>query len=397
MDKPSWKDFGFATRAVRAGTERSDFGEHSEALYLTSSYVFDDAEQAARRFQNQESGPVYSRFTNPSVQMFEERLAALENAEECVATCTGMAAILSVCLGLLKAGDEIVTTGSLFGATIQLFDNFIAKFGVGVRYVPLTDPQAWKEAITPQTRLFYLETPSNPLLEIADLQAIGQIAREAGVITVVDNCFCTPALQQPLRYPIDLVLHSATKYIDGQGRVLGGAVAGLGTHIEKIRQVVRTCGPTLSPFNAWVLHKSLETLQVRMRAHSESALALAQWLQSHPSVARVIYPGLESHPQHALAMQQQSAGGAIVSFELKGSDADALRQKAFALVNATEVFSRTGNLGDTRSIMTHPASTTHGRISEEARARAGITQGLIRLAVGLEDIQDLQRDLARGL
>ncbi len=388
---------GFGTRAVRAGTARSQFGEHSEAMYLTSSFVFEDAEQAARRFQNQEPGPVYSRFTNPSVQMFEERLASLEGAEDCVATATGMSAILSVCLGLLKAGDEIVTTGSLFGATIQLFDNFIKKFGVGVRYVSLTDPSAWKAAITPQTRLFYLETPSNPLTEIADLEAIGKIAREAGVITVVDNCFCTPALQQPLRYPIDLVLHSATKYIDGQGRVLGGAVAGPSKLVHEVRQVVRTCGPSLSPFNAWVLHKSLETLQIRMRAHSENALALATWLSTQPAVGRVLYPGLSSHPQHALAMRQQSAGGAIVSFELKGDSAQAMQQKAFGLVNAVKVFSRTGNLGDTRSIITHPGSTTHGRISEEARQRAGITQGLIRLAVGLEDVADLQRDLAQGL
>ena len=388
---------GFATRAVRAGTERSQFGEHSEAMYLTSSFVFDDAEQAARRFQNQEPGPVYSRFTNPSVQMFEERLASLEGAEDCVATATGMSAILAVCLCLLKAGDEIVTTGSLFGATIQLFDNFIKKFGVGVRYVSLTDPSAWKAAITPQTRLFYLETPSNPLTEIAYLEAIGTIAREAGVITVVDNCLCTPALQEPLRYPIDLVLHSATKYIDGQGRVLGGAVAGPTHLVHEVRQVVRTCGPSLSPFNAWVLHKSLETLQIRMRAHSESALVLARWLSSQPAVALVLYPGLASHPQHDLAMRQQSAGGAIISFELKGDSPEIMKQRAFALVNAVKVFSRTGNLGDTRSIITHPGSTTHGRISEEARQRAGISQGLIRLAVGLEDVADLQRDLEEGL
>lgn len=388
---------GFSTRAVRVGTERSQAGEHSEALYLTSSFVFDDAEQAARRFQNQEAGPVYSRFTNPSVQMFEERLASLELAEDCVATASGMSAILSVCLGLLKAGDEIVTSNSLFGATIQLLDNFMSKFGVGVRYVSLTEPDAWRAAITPKTRLFYLETPSNPLLEIADLQAIGQIAREAGVISVVDNCFCTPALQQPLRYPVDLVLHSATKYIDGQGRVLGGAVAGPKALVDSVRQVVRTCGPSMSPFNAWVLHKSLETLKVRMRAHSESALALAQWLETQPGVARVIYPGLPSHGQHLLALAQQSSGGAIVSFEIAGSTPEAMRDRAYRLINAVEIFSRTGNLGDTRSIITHPASTTHGRISEEARQRAGISQGLVRLAVGLEDLGDLERDLHQGL
>jgi O-succinylhomoserine sulfhydrylase len=387
-------DWGFETRAIRAGTERSAFGEHSEALFLSSSFVFEDAAEAARRFQNIEPGMVYSRFTNPSVQMFEARLAALEEAEDCVATASGMSAILALCLGHLKAGDEIVTTGSLFGATLQLFDNFMAKFGVGIRYVSLTDPQAWKDAISPKTRLFYLETPSNPLTEIADLQAIGEIARKAGILSVVDNCFCTPALQQPLRFPVDLVLHSATKYIDGQGRVLGGAIAGPRALVDPVRQVVRTCGPSLSPFNAWVLHKSLETLAVRMRAHSENALALAQWLEEQPSVARVFYPGLVSHPQHSLAMAQQSLGGAIVSFELRAHNSEQARERAWALVDGVRVFSRTGNLGDTRSIITHPGSTTHGRISEEARQRAGITQGLIRLAVGLESLKDLKADLA---
>lgn len=390
-------DAGFSTRAIRSGTHRSEYGEHSEALYLTSSFVFDDAQQAADRFQNREPGVVYSRFTNPSVQMFEERLASLESAEDCVATASGMSAILSVCLGLLKAGDQIVTSASLFGATIQLFDNFMQKFGVGVRYVSLTDPAAWRAAITPQTKLFYLETPSNPLTELADLQAIGQIAREAGVITVVDNCFLTPALQQPLAFPIDLVLHSATKYIDGQGRVLGGAVAGPKALVDQVRQVVRTCGPSMSPFNAWVLHKSLETLSVRMKAHNANAQALAEWLEAHPAVARVHYPGLVSHPQHALAQRQQCGGGAVVAFELKGSDPVELTKKAFALFDRVQLFSRTGNLGDTRSIITHPASTTHGRISEEARARAGIGAGLVRLAVGLEDLVDLQKDLEQGL
>ncbi|MGA0815918.1 MAG: O-succinylhomoserine sulfhydrylase [Burkholderiaceae bacterium] len=390
-------DAGFSTRAIRSGTHRSEYGEHSEALFLTSSFVFEDAQQAADRFQNKEPGVVYSRFTNPSVQMFEERLACLEGAEDCVATASGMSAILAVCLGLLKAGDQIVTSGSLFGATIQLFDNFMQKFGVGVRYVSLTDPAAWQAAITPQTKLFYLETPSNPLTELADLQAIGQIARQAGVITVVDNCFLTPALQQPLAFPIDLVLHSATKYIDGQGRVLGGAVAGPKALVDQVRQVVRTCGPSMSPFNAWVLHKSLETLSVRMRAHNANAQALAEWLQAHPAVAKVHYPGLASHPQHALAQRQQCGGGAVVAFELKGTDSVELTKKAFALIDRVQLFSRTGNLGDTRSIITHPASTTHGRISEEARARAGIGAGLLRLAVGLEDLVDLQKDLEQGL
>jgi O-succinylhomoserine sulfhydrylase len=396
MTKPT-SQLGFETRAVREGTMRSEFGEHSEALYLTSSFVFEDAEEAARRFQNLEPGMVYSRFTNPSVQMFEQRLASLEEAQDCVATASGMSAILSVCLGLLESGDEIVTTGSLFGATIQLFDNFMTKFGVGIKYVDLSRPEEWEAAISPATRLFYLETPSNPLTQIADLQAIGTIARKAGVITVVDNCFCTPAIQQPLRFPIDLVLHSATKYLDGQGRVLGGAVAGPKALVDQIRAVVRTCGPCLSAFNAWVLHRSMETLALRMRAHSESALALAAWLEQHPSVARVFYPGLASHPQHALAMRQQSSGGAIVSFELKADNEAQEQERAFRLVNAVSLFSRTGNLGDTRSIITHPASTTHGRISEEARARAGIRQSLIRLAVGLETLEDLKADLSQGL
>lgn len=391
------RDLRFATRAVRAGTTRSEFGEHSEAMYLTSSFVFDDAEQAARRFQNQEPGVVYSRFTNPSVQMFEERLASLEGAERCVATSSGMSAIHAVCLALLKAGDHIVTTPSLFGATIQLFENYLVKFGVSVSYVSLTDPQAWADAITPNTRLIYLETPSNPLTEIADIAAIAKTAKAKGVPLVVDNCFCTPALQQPLAMGADLVVHSATKYIDGQGRVLGGAVAGSSALVEPIYQVVRTCGPSLSPFNAWVLHKGLETLDLRMKAHSASALTLAQWLEAHPKVSRVLYPGLASHPQHALAMRQQSAGGAIVSFEVKGATPDEQRQNAFRVINAVEVISVTGNLGDTRTTITHSATTTHGRLSEEARARAGIRQSLIRVAVGLEDIEDLKADLDRGL
>jgi O-succinylhomoserine sulfhydrylase len=365
-------------------------------MYLTSSFVFDDAEQAARRFQNKESGVVYSRFTNPSVQMFEERLASLENAERCVATSSGMSAILATCMGLLKAGDHIVSTPSLFGATVQLFDNYMTKFGVAVSYVSLTNPADWAAAILPNTRLLYLETPSNPLTEIADIRAISAVAKSAGVPLVVDNCFCTPALQQPLALGADLVLHSATKYIDGQGRVLGGAVAGSGALIEPIFQVVRTCGPSLSPFNAWVLHKGLETLKIRMKAHSESALALAQWLEGHSAVSRVLHPALPSHPQHALAMKQQSAGGAIISFEVRGDTPQSQRENAYRLINAVEVMSVTGNLGDTRTTITHPATTTHGRISEEARQKAGIKQSLIRIAVGLEEIDDLKADLERG-
>ncbi|WVN41239.1 O-succinylhomoserine sulfhydrylase [beta proteobacterium MWH-UniP1] len=391
------RDLRFATRAVRAGTTRSEYGEHSEAMYLTSSFVFDDAEQAARRFQNQEPGMVYSRFTNPSVQMFEERLASLENAERCVATSSGMAAILATCMALLKAGDHIVTTPSLFGSTVQLFDNYMVKFGVSVTYVSLTDSAAWKAAIQPNTKLFYLETPSNPLTEVADIRAIAATAKAAGVVLVVDNCFCTPAIQQPLALGADLTLHSATKYIDGQGRVLGGAVAGSKALTDPIYQFVRTCGPSLAPFNAWVLHKSLETLDIRMKAHSASALALAQWLEQHPRVSRVLYPGLPSHPQHALAMQQQSTGGAVVSFEVVGSTPEEQRANAHRVINSVEIMSVTGNLGDTRTIITHPGTTTHGRISEEARAKAGIKQSLLRVAVGLEDIEDLKQDLERGL
>jgi O-succinylhomoserine sulfhydrylase len=393
----SRRDLGFATRAVRAGTVRSEYGEHSEAMFLTSSFVFDDAEQAARRFQNKEPGVVYSRFTNPSVQMFEERLASLEGAERCVATSSGMAAVLAMCLGLLKTGDHIVTTPSLFGATVQLFDTYLTKFGVGVSYVPLANPAAWEAAITPNTKLLYLETPSNPLTEIADIAAISTIAKAKGVVLVVDNCFCTPALQQPLALGADLVLHSATKYIDGQGRVLGGAIAGSSELLDPIYQVVRTCGPSLSPFNAWVLHKGLETLSVRMKAHSASAFELAQWLEKHPRVSRVLYPGLASHPQHALAMKQQCSGGAIVSFEVKGTAAEEQRSNAYRVINNVEVMSVTGNLGDTRTTITHPATTTHGRISEEARQKAGIQQSLVRVAVGLEDVEDLKADLARGL
>jgi len=366
-------------------------------MYLTSSFVFDDAEQAAARFQNREPGMVYSRFTNPSVQMFEERLASLENAERCVATSSGMSAILATCMGLLKAGDHIVSTPSLFGATVQLFDNYMVKFGVSVDYVSLTDPQAWAAAVKPNTRLFYLETPSNPLTEIADVGAIAAIAKAHGSILVVDNCFCTPALQQPLALGADLVLHSATKYLDGQGRVIGGAVAGTRELIEPIFQMIRTCGPSLSPFNAWVLHKGLETLDIRMHAHSTSALVLARWLEQHPAVQRVFYPGLESHPQHRLAMKQQSMGGAIVSFEVKGETAQEQRRRAHAVIDAVEIMSVTGNLGDTRTTITHPASTTHGRIAQQARDRAGIRDSLIRVAVGLEDVEDLKADLDRGL
>jgi O-succinylhomoserine sulfhydrylase len=302
-----------------------------------------------------------------------------------------------MCMGLLKAGDHVVCPRSMFGSTIKLIGSDLAKFGVESSFVSQTDLHAWQAAICPNTKLLFAETPTNPLTEVCDIQALADMAHNAGALFALDNCFATPALQRPLDFPIDLVLHSATKYIDGQGRVLGGAVAGPKALIEPVRQAVRTCGPSLSPFNAWVLHKALETLKVRMLAHSASALALAQWLEQQPAVARVLYPGLPSHPQHALAMRQQSTGGAVVSFELKGASPEALQAAAYRLVNSVEIFSRTGNLGDTRSIITHPASTTHGRISERERQKAGIGQGLIRLAVGLEDVEDLIQDLARGL
>jgi O-succinylhomoserine sulfhydrylase len=381
------------TLAVRAGIERSQFNEHSEALYLTSSFVFASAAQAAARFSGAEPGNVYSRFSNPTVTAFQTRLAALECAEACVATSSGMSAILATVMGLMKGGEHIVASRSIFGATVQLFSTILPKFGITTTFVDGTDVLAWEGALTPATRMLFLETPSNPLTEIADIAAIAGVAKRAGALLVVDNCFCSPALQRPLEFGADLVVHSATKYLDGQGRVVGGAVAGRAELVmEGIFQFQRTAGPSLSPFNAWILLKGLETLDIRMRAQSERALLLAQWMETRAEIARVHYPGLATHPQHALAMRQQSSGGAIVSFEVKGG-----REAAWRVVDATRLVSITANLGDTKTTITHPASTTHGRITPEARAAAGIGEGLLRVAVGLEHPDDVIADLVRGL
>lgn len=380
------------TLAVRAGSVHSQFHEHSEALFLTSSFTFDNAEQAAKRFIGEEPGNIYARFTNPTVTMFEERLAALEGAEQCVATASGMSAILACCMGLLKAGDHIVASRSLFGASINLFNNYFKKFGVETTYVSATDVDEWAGAVTGATKLLFLETPSNPLTEISDIAAIAALAKKCGALLAVDNCFCTPILQRPLELGADIVIHSATKYIDGQGRVLGGAVLGSKKLMEPVYGFLRTAGPTMSAFNAWVFLKGMETLKLRMEAHSANALAVAQWLEAQPNVARVFYPGLPSHPQHQLAMKQQKTGGGIVSFEVKGG-----REAAWRVIDSTRMLSITANLGDTKTTLTHPATTTHARITPEARAAAGITEGLLRIAVGLEAVSDIQEDLARGL
>lgn len=380
------------TLAVRAGIDRSQFNEHSEALYLTSSFVFESAAQAAARFSGEEEGNVYARFTNPTVTAMQQRLAALEGAEACVATASGMAAIMSTVMALMQSGDHIVASRGLFGATQQLFGNILSKFGIETTFVPATDLEAYRAAVTPKTKLFFVESPSNPLTELVDIAAVAAIAHEAGAVLAVDNCFCSPALQQPLKLGADLVIHSATKYLDGQGRVLGGAVCGGKKLIDEVFKFLRTAGPCISPFNAWIILKGLETLRIRMAAQSASALELATWLEAQPQVARVHYPGLPSHPQHALALRQQSSGGAIVSFDVKGG-----REEAWKVVDATRVVSITANLGDTKTTLTHPASTTHGRISPEAREASGIHESLLRVAVGLESVADLKADLARGL
>lgn len=385
--------FDPATLAVRAGQARTAFNEHAEALFLTSSFVFESAAQAAARFTGREdTGFIYSRFTNPTVSMFQDRLAALEGAEGCIATASGMSAILSMAMSLLKAGDHVVCASGVFGSTVTLFSAILGRFGVETSFVDGTDAAAWSRAARPNTRLFFLETPSNPLTEVSDIAAVAVAAKRAGALLAVDNCFCTPALQRPLDLGADLVIHSATKYLDGQGRVIGGAVLGSKALMEGVFGFLRTAGPTLSAFNAWVLLKGLETLELRMFAQSARALELARWLEAHPAVARVNYPGLPSHPQHALAMRQQRAGGAVVSFEVKGG-----REAAWRVIDSTRLISITGNLGDTKTTITHPATTTHGRISPEARAAAGITEGLVRVAVGLESVADVRADLARGL
>ena len=380
------------TLAVRAGTLRSQFHEHSEAIFLTSSFTFDSAAQAAARFIGEEPGNIYSRFTNPTVTMFEERLAAMEGAEQCIATASGMSAILACCMGLLKSGDHIVASRSLFGATVNLFGGILKKFGVATTFVSATDVSEWSAAVRPETKLFFLETPSNPLTEISDIAALALVAKQIGALLAVDNCFCTPILQRPLELGADIVIHSATKYIDGQGRVLGGAVLGNKKALEGVYQFLRTAGPTMSAFNAWVFLKGLETLKIRMDAHSANALELARWLEAQPNVARVFYPGLPSHPQHALAMRQQKTGGGIVTFEVKGG-----RSAAWRVIDSTQMVSITANLGDTKTTLTHPATTTHGRNTPEQRESAGITEGMLRIAVGLEAVSDIQADLARGL
>jgi len=392
---PNPDDWDFDTRAVRAGTRRTEFNEHGEALFLTSSFTFENAAEAAERFANSGDHFVYSRFSNPTVSMFQDRLAALEGGEACIATASGMSAIFTTCLGLLNAGDHVVASRSLFGATVQLFNTILARFGVETTYVDATDPAAWAAAMRSTTRILFVETPSNPTAEIADIAALKAVASARGALLVVDNCFCTPALQRPLALGADVVIHSATKYLDGQGRVIGGAIVGDKTLIaDRLAPVLRTAGPSLSPFNAWILLKGLETLSLRMERQSSNALVLARWLEAHPAVERVLFPGLESHPQADLVRRQQSAGGAVVSFVVKGDDA---RAAAWRVVDGCALISRTANLGDTRSTITHPATTTHGRVSPEARAAAGIGEGLVRVAVGLENPDDVMNDLARGL
>ncbi len=392
MSKLDTTGWSFDTLAVRTGQERSQFGEHSEALYLTSSFVFDNAAQAAARFAGTEPGNVYARFTNPTVTAMQERLAALEGAQGCIATATGMAAILATVMALMNAGEHIVASRSIFGATQQLFGTILPRFGVETSFVDNGAVEAFRAAMRPTTKLVFIETPSNPLTEVFDIAALAEVAHAAGALLVVDNCFCTPALQRPLELGADLVIHSATKYLDGQGRVLGGAVCGAPALTEEVFKFLRTAGPSLSPFNAWVILKGLETLSVRMQAQSANALQLAQWLEAQPQVTRVYYPGLASHPQHALAMRQQTSGGAIVSFEVRGE-----RAQAWRVVDNCRLLSITANLGDTKTTITHPASTTHGRITPEARAASGIGENLLRIAVGLEGLADLQADLARGL
>jgi len=379
------------TLAIRTGIHRTNEGEHSEPIFATSSYVFASAAEAAARFSGNAPGNVYSRYTNPTVHVFEQRLAALEGAEMCVATSSGMAAILSTCMALLKSGDHVVCSRDVFGTTVNLFSKYLAKFGVDVTFVPLLDVAAWRGAVRANTAMLFLETPSNPLCEIADLAAMSQLARDTGALLVVDNCFCTPALQLPLSLGADIVVHSATKYLDGQGRCVGGAVLGRAQHMNEVLTFLRTCGPTMSAFNAWVFLKGLETLRLRMEAHSRTALELAEWLQLQPAVERVFYAGLEDHPGHALAACQQKAYGGVLSFLVKGGG-----EQAWQFIDATRLVSLTANLGDAKTTIVHPATTTHGRLTPEQRERAGIRDNLIRIAVGLEHVDDLKTDMLRG-
>lgn len=383
---------GFDTLAVRAGQQRTPEGEHGEAMFLTSSYVFRSAADAAARFAGEQPGNVYSRYTNPTVRAFEQRIAAMEGAEQAVATASGMAAILAIVMSLCSAGDHVLVSRSVFGSTISLFEKYLKRFGIEVDYPPLADLDAWQAAFKPNTKLLFVESPSNPLAELVDIAALAEIAHARGALLAVDNCFCTPALQQPLALGADMVMHSATKFIDGQGRGLGGVVAGRAEQMKEIVGFLRTAGPTLSPFNAWMFLKGLETLRIRMQAQSAGALELAQWLEGQAGIDKVYYAGLPSHPQHELAKRQQSAFGAVLSFEVKGDKAAAWR-----FIDATRVISITTNLGDTKTTIAHPATTSHGRLSPQERANAGIRDNLVRVAVGLEDIADLKADLARGL
>ncbi|MBY5940993.1 O-succinylhomoserine sulfhydrylase [Halomonas sp. DP5N14-9] len=392
MLDPTQDEWNLETLAIRAGHDRTQEQEHSEPIFPTSSFVYGSAAEAARKFSGDEPGNVYSRFTNPTVRTFERRLAAMEGGERCVATSSGMAAILSTALALLQAGDEIVASRSLFGSTVSLFDKYLGKFGITTRYVELSDLDAWEAAMTPSTRLLFAETPSNPLSEVVDIEALAELAHRHDALLAIDNCFLTPALQRPLSLGADLVIHSATKYLDGQGRAIGGAVVGRDKELEEVFGVVRTCGPCLSPFNAWIFTKGLETLNLRMKAHAASALELARWLDAHPAVEKVHYSGLESHPQHQVASRQQQGFGAVVGVEVKGG-----REQAWSVVDATRMLSITGNLGDAKTTITHPATTTHGRLSDEQKATAGISENLLRIAVGLENLDDIKADLARGL
>lgn len=389
---PNLDELQWQSLAVRSGIHRSPEGEHSEAMFLTSSYVFDSAAHAAARFAGDEPGNVYSRYTNPTVRGFEERLAALEGAEACVATASGMSAILSTCMALLKAGDHVICSRDVFGTTRALFAKYLAKFGVDVSFVPLLPLDGWRSELRDNTRLLYLETPSNPLCEVADIAAMAELAKQADALLVVDNCFCTPALQQPLSLGADIVIHSATKYLDGQGRCVGGAVLGRQSLMDEVVGFLRSCGPTMSAFNAWVFLKGLETLSLRMAVHSASAMALASWLQKQPQVERVFYAGLQTHSGHALAAKQQNAFGGVLSFRVRGGQA-----QAWSVIDATRLMSLTANLGDAKTTIVHPASTTHSRISVDERQEAGITDNLIRVAVGLESVEDLKADLALGL
>ena len=391
MDKDSSK-LQPDTIAIRGGYQRSHENEHSEAMFLTSSYVFENAATAAKYFSNELQGNVYSRYTNPTVRSFEQRLAAMEEGEQCVATASGMAAALSVIMAFLQSGDHVVCSQDVFGSTRVMMDKYITKFGVTVTYVPLANLDAWRSAIQPNTKMMFCETPSNPMSEIADLEALSAIAKQSDALFVVDNCFCTPVLQKPLLWGADIVVHSATKYIDGQGRCLGGAVVGSAELMEQVVGFLRAAGPTLSAFNAWVFLKGLETLRVRMQAHSANAAALAEWLNAHPKVTKVYYAGLPDHPGHELAKKQQSDFGGVVSFCVNGG-----QEAAWQVIDSTKMLSLTANLGDTKTTIVHPATTTHGRLSSEARAAAGIMDGLIRVAVGLEDIIDIKADLELGL